>query len=65
MDRICSLDPDCRRLIVVELARRLEEAHLGRRLIHITDRRGLIDVPLRWRLIIDLRRLSNEILHGQ
>jgi hypothetical protein len=60
-----SLDPDCGRLIVVQLAWRLNEVHLGRRLIEITDWRGLIHVALRWRLIVDLRGLSNEILHGQ
>jgi len=57
-----SLDPDCRSLIIVQLTRRLDEIHLRRRLIQITDWRGLIHIPLRWRLIVDLRRLRSVAL---
>lgn len=52
-------------LVVVELARLLNEVHLRRRLIHITNRWRLIDVPLRRRLIVDLRSLRNNVLHWQ
>jgi hypothetical protein len=52
-------------LIVVDLAWRLNEVHLGWRLIYATDWWGLIQTRLRRWLIVDLGGLSDQILHGQ